>query len=108
MTDVPRRAAPSAVTTDAEAIAAVARMFDLLGDAGRLTLVLNCVDAPQPVSYLAAAAGMSQSLASHHLRQLRDLRLLKTERRGRQVLYSLDDDHVRCIIEDMFAHVGHR
>lgn len=83
----------------------LADMFRLLGDGSRLRIVLACLDGPHSVGELAADLGLSQSLVSHHLRLLRAARLLKAERRGKQVHYSIADDHVRRVLVDMVAHV---
>ncbi|WP_245835512.1 ArsR/SmtB family transcription factor [Thalassospira mesophila] len=88
-------------------IEAAARIFALLGDGGRLQLVLRCMERPQTVSELAEAAGMSQSLTSHHLRHLRDQRILASERRGRHIYYTIDDAHISGVVQDVFAHVTH-
>jgi DNA-binding transcriptional ArsR family regulator len=89
----------------ADDLASLADMFRLLGEPGRLRLVLACFDQARPVAELAAATGLSQSLASHHLRPLRDARILRAERRGKQVFYALADDHIRHVIADLAAHI---
>lgn len=81
-------------------------MFRLMGDPSRLRIVLACLDAPICVSDVAARTRLSQSLVSHHLRLLRAARILRAERQGKQVFYAPADDHVRCTIADMVAHVG--
>lgn len=83
----------------------LASIFRLLGDEGRLQLVLACLDTPQPVTRLAELTHMSQPLTSHHLRQLREARILKANRRGKQVLYELDDYHIRHVVLDLASHV---
>ena len=83
----------------------LAAIFRLLGDEGRLKLVLACIDTPQPVAKLAEIAAMSQPLTSHHLRQLREARILKSARRGKQVLYELSDYHIRHVLLDLATHV---
>lgn len=88
-------------------IEAAAKIFALLGDAGRLQLVLRCMEKPQTVSELADATNMSQSLCSHHLRHLRDQRILASERRGRHIFYQIDDEHISRVVRDVFAHVTH-
>lgn len=88
-------------------VEAAAKIFSLLGDAGRLQLVLRCMEKPQTVSELADATEMSQSLCSHHLRHLRDQRILASERRGRHIFYQIDDEHISCVVRDVFAHVTH-
>lgn len=86
-------------------IKALAHLFHLLGDEGRIRLVLACIDGPTPVSALSETSGMSQSLTSHHLRHLREARILRAERQGKQMLYQLDDHHIRHVIHDLAYHV---
>jgi DNA-binding transcriptional ArsR family regulator len=83
----------------------LADTFRLLGDATRLAIVFAIDEQPQPVGAVAEALQLSPSLVSHHLRLLRAARLVRSERRGKQVLYVLADDHVRDVIGDMAAHV---
>ncbi len=84
----------------------LAEMFRILGEPSRLRIVLACLEGPVCVSDLAARARLSGSLASHHLRLLRAARILRAERQGKQVFYGLADDHVRCTLTDMVAHVA--
>jgi len=88
-----------------EQVQTLAHLFHLLGDEGRIKLVLACLKGPVPVSELSEATGMSQSLTSHHLRHLREARILRANRQGKQMLYQLDDDHIRHVIHDLASHV---
>lgn len=88
-----------------EQLARLASIFRLLGDEGRLKLVMACIDTPQPVCCLSEISGMSQPLTSHHLRGLREARILKSSRHGKQVLYELDDHHIRHVVLDLVSHV---
>jgi DNA-binding transcriptional ArsR family regulator len=72
----------------------------------RLLVLLALREGPQPVGKLQDLAGLEQSAMSHQLRTLRDARLVRTERRGKQVLYSLHDHHVVHILEDALTHVA--
>ena len=54
---------------------------------------------------MAAILGMTQSAISHQLRILKANRLVKTRRDGKQIFYSLDDEHVRSIIEAGCIHL---
>lgn len=93
------------VTLAEERVAELADLFRLLGDATRLRIVLSCLDAPASVGDIATAVAASPSLVSHHLRLLRAARLVRAERRGRQIFYAPRDRHIQCVIEDMVAHV---
>ena len=88
-------------------MARLAKIFQLLGDPKRLQLVLACLKEPQPVCCLSDISGMSQPLTSHHLRSLREARILKSSRQGKQVFYELDDHHIRHVILDLASHVKH-
>lgn len=71
----------------------------------RLLVLLALRDGPQPAGKLQELAGLEQSAMSHQLRVLREARLVRTERRGKQVYYSLHDHHVVHILEDALTHV---
>lgn len=84
----------------------LAEMFRLLGEPNRLSLVYACLEQARSVQDLADVADISMSLASHHLRLLRAARLLRAERRGKQVFYVAADAHVRRVLLDMAEHSG--
>jgi ArsR family transcriptional regulator len=88
-----------------EQLSRLASLFRLLGDEGRLKLVMACIDGPQTVCCLSEISGMSQPLTSHHLRGLREARILKSSRKGKQVFYELDDYHIRHVVLDLASHV---
>jgi DNA-binding transcriptional ArsR family regulator len=90
------------VTTD------VADIFKQLGDASRLRIALCCMDEDLCVTDIAERLRLSPSLVSHHLRLLRAARLVRADRRGKQVYYSLADSHVRSVLTDMIEHVSER
>lgn len=88
-----------------EELTDLSKIFKVLGDEGRLRMVIACMSEPLTVCCLAETAGLSQSLTSHHLRALRDMRILRATRKGRQVFYELDDDHIRHVLQDLIVHV---
>jgi len=87
-------------------VAQLADMFRLMGDASRLRIIVTSLGEPISVGDIAAQLDLSPSLVSHHLRLLRAARILKAERRGKQMYYSACDAHIECVITDMMAHVG--
>lgn len=89
-----------------ERLDALADLFRLMGDPNRLRILHRILQSPVAVGEIAAEAGLSQSLVSHNLRLLRACRLVRAERRGRQVFYEPADHHVRSILTDMIEHVG--
>lgn len=70
----------------------------------RLALVDLLADGPRCVHELVDALGLAQPSVSQHLSVLRAARLVRTERRGREVEYSLADDHVAHIARDALRH----
>ena len=83
----------------------LAETFRLLGDPNRLRIVLTCLEGPVSVGTIVERVGLSQTLVSHHLRLLRATRLLKSDKSGRQVFYSLPDCHVREMLTNVIDHV---
>jgi DNA-binding transcriptional ArsR family regulator len=67
----------------------LAEMFRLMGDPSRLKIIAACLQAPTCISDIAAKYGLSQTLVSHHLRLLRAARVLRAERRGKQIFYAV-------------------
>ncbi|MCR6630822.1 MAG: metalloregulator ArsR/SmtB family transcription factor [Magnetospirillum sp.] len=65
------------VASDEEQIAVITETFRLLGDPTRLRILLACLFEPKCVNDVAAEAGVSPSLTSHHLRLLRGARLVR-------------------------------
>ncbi len=89
-----------------DTVVQLADLFRLMGDATRLRIILTCLKEPISVGDIAERLTLSPSLVSHHLRLLKAARVLRGERRGKQIFYSALDEHVRCVIDDMVAHVG--
>jgi DNA-binding transcriptional ArsR family regulator len=84
----------------------LADLFRLLGDATRLRIVLACLGGPTAVNDLAGQLELSPSLVSHHLRLLRAARLVKADRQGKQVFYTVADQHVSGMLSDMLEHIA--
>jgi ArsR family transcriptional regulator, nickel/cobalt-responsive transcriptional repressor len=78
-----------------------------LASPGRLRLLTELLAGPRPVEQLAAAAELSDSATSHHLRLLRSLRLVKARRDGRHVVYTLHDHHLGDLIAAVRHHHEH-
>jgi len=85
----------------------LARTFQALSDPTRVRLISALTHSELCVCDLAAVLGMSQSATSHQLRSLRDLRLVKSRRLGREIFYTLDDDHIRELYELGLKHIQH-
>lgn len=86
---------------------ALAAMFRALSDPTRVRIVSLLAETELCVCDVAAALGMEQSAVSHQLRTLRDMRLVRWRRDGRQVFYTLDDEHVADLYRRGLEHAGH-
>ncbi|MEM7171122.1 MAG: metalloregulator ArsR/SmtB family transcription factor [Pseudomonadota bacterium] len=85
--------------------AQLAETFGLLADPTRLSIVVICMDREIPAGNIASELGISASLVSHHLRLLRAARMLRSERRGKQIIYSMADACVRDVLQIMINHL---
>ena len=79
-------------------------MLKALASPLRLAVVVELGQGPRCVHELVEALEVAQPLVSQHLRVLRDARLVAGERRGREIVYSLQDDHVAHIVGDAVHH----
>ena len=85
---------------------ALAETFKALGDPTRLRMLTALSQAELCVCDLASLVGISESAASHQLRLLRTLRLVRSRRDGRMVHYRLDDDHIVGLLAQGLDHVS--
>ena len=85
----------------------LAEIFSALSDPSRLRIIAELTGGELNVSALAERVGLSESATSHHLRSLRQLRIVHARKEGRQVFYSLIDDHVHQLYQIGLAHVLH-
>lgn len=90
---------------DIEVLFELADLFKVFGDSTRLRVMVALSDCEMPVMEIAEALGMEQSTISHQLRVLRQNKLVRVRREGKQMYYSLDDDHVKKIIEMGLDHI---
>lgn len=115
---------PSGALNEDEA-ARLAELFRALGDASRLRILAVVAaaqpgDEPAPVSgatgaatggpnvgAIARAVGISESAVSHHLRGLRQMRLVRARKHGREVFYTLNDAHVTALFAQGLEHIRH-
>ena len=85
----------------------MAELFRAFSDTSRVRLISLLADGEMNVGALAQAVGVSESAVSHHLRGLRQMRLVRPRKDGRQVYYILDDDHVAALFRQGLDHVQH-
>jgi ArsR family transcriptional regulator, zinc-responsive transcriptional repressor len=115
MATVSSSTAPAGSPEEAAAVAPAAHPAKVLIDAGdllralaapvRIAIVLQLRDADRCVHELVAALDVAQPLISQHLRVLKTAGVVQGDRRGREVVYRLVDDHLAHIVIDAVAHV---
>ncbi len=87
--------------------AQVAELFSALSDTSRIRIIAALTKSEMNVTALAETVGISESAVSHHMRHLRQMRLVRARKDGRFVFYSLDDDHITDLFHCGLEHVLH-
>ncbi|MCQ6278730.1 metalloregulator ArsR/SmtB family transcription factor [Bacillus sp. EB600] len=84
----------------------VSKLFKALSDETRLKIAYALtIETELCVCDVANLVGATTATASHHLRHLKSLGLAKYRKEGKLVYYSLDDDHVKQLIQIAFEHL---
>ncbi len=83
----------------------LSELFKVFGDKTRAKIMCALSVRPLFVGEIADLLNMSLSAVSHQLRILRSAKLVKADKQGKEVLYSLDDDHVMQIINFGLTHI---
>lgn len=82
-----------------DAIVRVSNIFHALQSGPRLKIMYLLLEKEMCVCELEFALKMSQSAISHNLRTLRQLDLVRTKKKGRFVVYSVADEHVKMLLD---------
>lgn len=85
----------------------LADLFSALSDPTRLRIISVLLEGEMNVGEIATQLVMTESAVSHQLRGLRQMKLVRARKAGRQVYYSLDDDHVEKLYRMGLEHVEH-
>jgi DNA-binding transcriptional ArsR family regulator len=89
----------------ARTVEALADTFRVLGDPTRVRILDALASGELCVCDIASLVGISESAASHQLRLLRGMRLVRPRRAGRQVYYAVDDHHILALLNQAMTHV---
>lgn len=95
------------ISADREALDRVAALFKALSDPSRLKILASLWNGEMHVGGISVQLGLSESAVSHQLRSLRQMRLVRARKQGREVYYSLDDDHISQLYLIGLDHVKH-
>lgn len=95
---------PSSVLNEHLA-AHVAELFRAFSDTSRVRILSAIIDQEMNVTQLAELVGVSESAVSHHMRGLRQMRLVQARREGKEVYYSIVDPHIIALFQQGINHV---
>ncbi|MCS6992235.1 MAG: metalloregulator ArsR/SmtB family transcription factor [Anaerolineales bacterium] len=85
----------------------LADLFSALGDPTRVRIVAALREGEATVSGLARQIGLTKSAISHQLRGLKEKRLVRARKQGRQVFVAIDDEHVTELFQKGLEHAQH-
>jgi ArsR family transcriptional regulator, zinc-responsive transcriptional repressor len=91
--------------TTAHGFEAAGELLRALSAPLRMGIITELAAGPRCVHELVDSLGAPQPLVSQHLRVLRSAGVVRGERRGREIMYGLTDDHVAHIVADAVSHV---
>ena len=90
---------------DEESLYDLAELFKVFSDSTRIRILYALFESELCVCDIAEVLSMTQSAISHQLRVLKQARFVRNRREGKQIYYSLADDHVRTIIGQGMDHI---
>ena len=94
-----------AALPDEDILADVAELFKVFGDSTRTRILSALFEAELCVCDIATLLNMTKSAVSHQLRILRQTKIVKNRKQGKEVYYSLDDDHISRIYKMALEHL---
>ena len=83
---------------DEDELIEMAELFKMFGDSTRIKILSLLFEGEKCVQEITEASGSSQSAVSQQLRLLKQARLVRSRRSGKQIFYTLADDHVKTIL----------
>ena len=86
----------------------LSKLFKVFGDPTRIKILWALNVYELCVLDICEVLGMTKSAVSHQLSTLKEAKLVKSRREGKEVYYSLDDEHVKEIFETGIVHVSHQ
>lgn len=96
---------PDESMPDEELLYDLADLFKVFSDTTRIKILYSLMSGELRVADIAETIGATQSAVSHQLRILKTARLVKFQRDGKNVIYSLADDHVHTMLAQGLSHI---
>lgn len=93
---------------DNATVKSLAKFFSIIGDNTRCKILFALKESPLCVCDLANVLSMTKSSISHQLNKMKTAGVVKCERNGKQVFYSLDDNHILDIFDIGVMHTNHK
>src|SRR5512143_424103 len=90
---------------DEHTAAHVAELFRAFSDTSRVRIMAVLMHGETNVSALSRAVGISESAVSHHMRGLRQMRLVSSRKAGKEVYYRVDDPHIVHLFQQGVKHI---
>ena len=90
---------------DEHTAAHVAELFRSFSDTSRVRIVSAIIEQEKNTSALAELIGVSESAISHHMRGLRQMRLVRMRREGKEVYYCVEDPHIIALFQQGVRHI---
>lgn len=93
---------------NSDLIVEMAEIFKILGDETRIKILSSLLKEDKCVTSISNSVNLSLSAVSHQLRILKQAKLVKQNKKGKEVFYSLDDEHVLLIFKVALKHVSEK
>ena len=90
---------------DEHTAAHVAELFRSFSDTSRVRILSVIVEQEMNVSALSQLVGITESAISHHMRGLRQMRMVNSRRDGKEVFYRVDDPHIIALFQQGLKHI---
>lgn len=90
---------------DEHSAAHVAELFRAFSDTSRVRIMSALLSGEKNVTALAELVGVSESAVSHHMRGLRQMRLVVARKDGKEVYYRVDDPHIIALFQQGVRHI---
>lgn len=90
---------------DEHTAAHVAELFRAFSDTSRVRILSALVEQEVNTSTLAQMVGVTESAVSHHMRGLRQMRIVQARREGKEVYYSVIDPHLVALFQQGVRHI---
>ena len=95
----------SIITKNSELFEELAQLYKIFADSSRVKILCALTQSEMCVGEISEFLSITQSAVSHQLRILKASNLVKTRREGKNIIYSLTDDHVKTIIDCGMEHI---